>query len=175
MALCILYKVSRRFLSISGEVHMKALWCLLALTLLLFVATSKVVGFNYAAWYSPPVLIPLSNPEHRSSKRIALMYFLALWAVAAFCGISTLYEYIHYGGYVFLVEDEALWSYRLLEKHNVLVRDSSRTELSGIPMSVVTLLGSVSSPLKIPIFNAASAYVIYVLARGFSAGLDENE
>jgi len=175
IVLCVLYRVSRSFLSISGEAQPEALWRLSALTLLLLVIASKVVGLNYAAWCLPPVLISLSNPEQRSSRRIALVYSLALWAVAAFCGISTLYEYVNYGGYVFLVEDEALWSYRLLEERNILVQDSSHTELSGIPMSVVLLVGPVSSLLKILIFNAASMYVIYALARGFSAGLDKNE
>jgi len=170
IVLFVLYKVFRGFISMSGETRSETLWRLSALTLLLLVIINKVIGLNYATWYLPPILISLSNPAQRSGRRVALIYSLALWVVAKLCETNTLYECIRYGGYVFLVEDEALWSYRLLMGRNILVRDSSFIELSCTPTLETLLVGPVAALLKILIFNAASMYVIYALAKAFRRG-----
>jgi len=171
IVLLVLYKVFRGFISMSGETRPETLWRLSALTLLLTVITNKVIGLNYAAWFLPPVLISLLlNPEERSGRLVALIYFFALWAVAKLCEINTLYECIRYGGYIFLAEDEALWSYGLLVRRNVLVQDSSFVELSCTPIPEVSLVGPISYLLKILVFNAASMYVIYALAKSFRRG-----
>jgi len=170
IVLFVLYKVFNGFTSTSRETRPETLWRLSALTLLLIVIINKVIGLNYATWYLPPVLISLSKSAQRSGRRVALIYSLALWAVAKLCEINTLYECIRYGGYVFLAEDEALWSFRLLGEHNILVRDSSYIELSCTPTLAVSLVGPVSYLLKILVFNVASMYVIYVLVKAFRRG-----